>query len=422
MIEFPCSAQQLASLKEIAVSTTRSVWQIKRAKIILGFHAGKTVTQLVRGTRVPPETIEKVLARFLREGMDLFQSPNRKPTSRETRVERMLAFLNSPLDQDARAWEELSVHYIGKDFSAREIAIIRKIIEACPGAGTISHAKTMCQELDILDSRGNYKTTAIDILKRMDMDNIVRLPAINRLGRKRKSTKPRSHLQAFCPPPRQVLLESGDIQDLRFMVATTKEDLDLWRHLIKNYHYLEESRVMGRRICYLVFATISAPLEQNFGERNDRIHSKNQHEDEVLVGLLSFSSGAWQIRSRDRFIGWNKEERIANLTCVLSNTRFLIPPWLSAPNLASRILGGIVNKLTKDWQEKYDCRPWLLETFVQLDRNEGTCYKAANWVQVGITQGYSHSSKTKKTIPKKAIFLYPLHRKFRTRLCRSATF
>ncbi|WP_281246614.1 Druantia anti-phage system protein DruA [Desulfacinum infernum] len=29
----------------------------------------------------------------------------------------------------------------------------------------------------------------------------------------------------------------------------------------------------------------------------------------------------------------------------------------------------------------------LLETFVEKDRFEGTCYKAANWLKVGLTKG-----------------------------------
>ncbi len=421
MIDLQCSAQQLESLEKIARSTSLSVWEIKRAKAILGFTAGRTINQLVKDVRVSPETIEKVLDRFKHEGLNLFQSPNRKPTPRETRVESMLAFLNSPRAPNDDAWNELTVHYIGKDFSAREISAIREIVEARPGVGVISLAKLMCEKLNLLDSRGNYKTTAGDVLRRMDMDNIVRLPAISRRGKKQNSKKPTGQLPSFCPPSRQILLESKEIHDLRFVEATTKADLDLWSHLIKSFHYLKEHRVLGRRICYLVFATISPSHRQSFGERAKRVLSESQHEDEVLVALLSFSSAGWHIDSRDRFIGWNEEERVANLVGVLANSRFLIPPWIRAPNLASRILGRIVQNLINDWQNKYRCRPWLLETFVQIDRNVGTCYKAANWVKVGTTQGYSHSSKSKKTIPKKAVFLYPLHRKFRVKLCRSTT-
>ncbi|MBF0496363.1 MAG: DUF4338 domain-containing protein [Deltaproteobacteria bacterium] len=60
----------------------------------------------------------------------------------------------------------------------------------------------------------------------------------------------------------------------------------------------------------------------------------------------------------------------------------------------------------------------MLETFVQLDRFTGTCYRAANWIQVGTTQGYSlYSDGRRKAIPSKAIFVYPLSKKFRQVLC-----
>jgi hypothetical protein len=86
--------------------------------------------------------------------------------------------------------------------------------------------------------------------------------------------------------------------------------------------------------------------------------------------------------------------------------------------LRSGILGGIVRQLPQDWADQYHYRPVLLETFVQLDRFAGTCYKAANWIQLGTTIGYSlYGNKTKKGIPQKAVFVYPLSKAFRSVLC-----
>jgi hypothetical protein len=138
----------------------------------------------------------------------------------------------------------------------------------------------------------------------------------------------------------------------------------------------------------------------------------------ILLAVLGFASSAWRLSSRDQFIGWNDEQRIANLRYVVSNARFLILPWIRRPNLASRILGGIVRRLPQDWEERYHYRPILLETFVQLDRFTGTCYKAANWIRFGTTDGYSlYGKKQKEQVPTKAVFVYPLTRKFREILC-----
>ena len=41
----------------------------------------------------------------------------------------------------------------------------------------------------------------------------------------------------------------------------------------------------------------------------------------------------------DRFIAWSDQQRRRNLQQIANNSRFLILPWVRAPNLASCILG-----------------------------------------------------------------------------------
>ena len=92
----------------------------------------------------------------------------------------------------------------------------------------------------------------------------------------------------------------------------------------------------------------------------------------------------------------NLEDIIVNLRYVVSNARFLILHWIKSRNLASRILGGIIRQLPQDWEERYHYRPVLLETFVQLDRFTGTCYKAANWVRWALPTGTASMAKNGK--------------------------
>jgi len=82
------------------------------------------------------------------------------------------------------------------------------------------------------------------------------------------------------------------------------------------------------------------------------------------------------------------------------------------------ILGRIVKRISADWEAAYDIKPVLLETFVRSDRFAGTCYRAANWIEVGATNGYSYFSGLKKKQAPKSIFLFPLCRDFRKELCR----
>jgi hypothetical protein len=77
--------------------------------------------------------------------------------------------------------------------------------------------------------------------------------------------------------------------------------------------------------------------------------------------------------------------RSARGTCkkVISNSRFLIFPWVQVKNLASSVLSLAAKTIPGDWYACYGCRPVLMETLVDQKRYAGTCYKAANWVFVG---------------------------------------
>ncbi len=127
-----------------------------------------------------------------------------------------------------------------------------------------------------------------------------------------------------------------------------------------------------------------------------------------MLGAIGFSNAAWRLASRDAFIGWDDWQRESRLN------------WIQCSNLASMILGRIVKRIPADWEAAYGVRPVLLETFVQSDRFAGTCYRAANWIKVGGTGGYSYFSGMKKKQAPKTIFLYPLQKDFRKELRRTS--
>ena len=111
-----------------------------------------------------------------------------------------------------------------------------------------------------------------------------------------------------------------------------------------------------------------------------------------------------------------------NLHLVVNNARFLIFPWVTSRNLASRILSGVVQEMPLDWQVRYGYRPVLLETFIDTERFRGTCYRAANWISVGQTQGRGKLDRQhRRSLPVKDILLYPLHKRFRRKLLDETT-
>jgi hypothetical protein len=109
--------------------------------------------------------------------------------------------------------------------------------------------------------------------------------------------------------------------------------------------------------------------------------------------------------------------RERNLSYVVNNNRFLVLPWVKVPHLASHVLGRICRRLSSDWQEKYYHPVYLAETFVEQGRFKGTCYKAANWVHVGVTQGRGKLDvRNERLLAVKDIWLYPLDVSFREKL------
>jgi hypothetical protein len=431
MLDLICSEEELEELRDIARSTTFCIWSIKRAKVILGHTQGKTGDRLVKEVRVPPRSIAKCLETFAKTRMDYFRAPERKPTSREAAVEKMLRFLRAPPHSSSVEWDNLSLKYIGRYFSAREIRRMRELIASNPSATRKGMAQQVCEEFGIIQANGSLKAaTVVDILKRMDMDNIVTLPPLP----PRKSEKHAKAVETVPEPSDHEHEECRRIDWIQIVPITTLPESHLWNQMIQQYHYIKTYRLFGPRVRYLVYGGQgSFPSETHPGEQEDlpievprpfssprdtRSRDRAGPGPEQLVAVLGFSPCAWRLSTRDHFIGWSDEQRIANIRLVICNSRFLILPWIKAPNLASRILGGVTRRLPGDWEARYAYRPALIETFVQIDRFKGTCYKAANWIQVGATNGYSlYGESQKAAVPTKAIFLYPLRKDYRQVLC-----
>jgi hypothetical protein len=167
----------------------------------------------------------------------------------------------------------------------------------------------------------------------------------------------------------------------------------LFDALLHHHHYLSHRSSVGENLQYLVRDAQARPL-----------------------ACVLFGAAAWQCAARDRYLGWESSVRAQNLHFIANNTRFLILPWVRVAHLASHVWGRIAQRLSRDWQAKYGHPIYLLETFVQCDRFQGTVYRAANWVRVGQTKGRTRQDRPDGTWHQSAIkdvYLYPLHRRFR---------
>ena len=161
----------------------------------------------------------------------------------------------------------------------------------------------------------------------------------------------------------------------------------LFRELVGRYHYQGHAVPFGASLRYLVY--VGSPHQ--------------------VVGCLQFSSPAWRLAVRDRWIGWGDATRRRNLQRVVSNSRFLLLPWVQVTNLASTVLAQALRRLAADWTARYAIAPLLVETLVAQGR-AGTCYRAANWRVLGATAGRGRQDRahTCHGAAPKLVLVYPL--------------
>jgi len=282
--------------------------------------------------------------------------------------------------------------YCGRHFTADELQALRHLIETHPSASRAQLSQQVCVLLDWLKPNGELKEMSCRVaMLRMQADGLITLPA----ARKRAPRQPKYLATAATDPEPLLTQPVHELPPLRLCQVAGAAQSRRWNETIARYHYLGYSPLAGSQSRYVVFA----------GERQ--------------VALLSFGASAWKLAARERFIGWPDEARQRNLHLVVNNARFLILPWIQSKGLASKILSLIQRQLPNDWQARYGYRPVLMETFVETPRHRGTCYQAANWIKVGQTTGRGKKCPTSKPIlPIKDIWLYPLHKNFRSILCR----
>ena len=164
---------------------------------------------------------------------------------------------------------------------------------------------------------------------------------------------------------------------------------------LEREHYLESSRFAGQSLRYV------AQVEGQW------------------VALLTFSAPALHLKARERWIGWSPRQRARRLGLVVNNSRFLVLPERQRyPNLASRVLGLVLRRLSADWQEHWGHPVLVVESFVDEAQYRGTCYRACGFQAVGATEGFRRASRDfyEEHGQPKQLYLRELHPKARQRL------
>ena len=154
---------------------------------------------------------------------------------------------------------------------------------------------------------------------------------------------------------------------VRLLCDSERPEFD---RLIKEQHYLHDCILTGESLRYV------AELDGQW------------------VALIAFNAGSLHLKARERWIGWSPRQRARRLAQVANNSRFLVlPDRHRFPNLASRVLGLCLRRLSQDWQERWAHPVLVVESFVDESHYRGTCYRACGFEAVGATAGFARSSR-----------------------------
>jgi hypothetical protein len=268
---------------------------------------------------------------------------------------------------------------------------IRQTIAENPDWGRTRISMHLCELWDWRVPGGTLKDVSCrDMLRALDKAGRIPLPA----PRNTSAQSPRRKLLPKVHDTQPIICGLDALQPLSIQVVERGEELATFKSLLAQYHYLAFDRTTGENMKYV-------------------IRSKNG----AILACLLFGSAAWSCRDRDAYIGWNREQRVANLHRLANNSRFLIVPWCKVPNLASHALSLVARRIGTDWEAKYGHPLFALETFVEFRRFRGVSYQAANWVRVGRTRGRGRNDRRNEwALPEKDIYLLPLSRRWREAL------
>jgi len=283
-------------------------------------------------------------------------------------------------------------YYCGRDFSVSELESIKRLIVDNPLLSRAALSRLVCHILSWRRPDGRAKDMSCRVaMLRMQEDGLIRLPPARNGNNNGKSYLRRT--QQAQPDPVPFVMPAHNVT-LSIEPVSDRKQSHLWNEYMDRYHYLGYQPLPGAQVRYIACD----------GNR--------------ILALSGFSAAAWKTAPRDHFIGWTKEQRKRRLHLLVNNARFLILPWVRSKNLASKVLAMATRRLADDWQQHYNYRPVMAETFVQIPRFNGTCYKAANWIYLGETTGRGKMDRLHKAqLPIKAIWVYPLVSNYRELLC-----
>jgi hypothetical protein len=295
--------------------------------------------------------------------------------------------------------EDSPAGFGGRHATAQELSLVREVVASCGGLSRAELAQTLCELLGWRRRNGSLRGLECRRwLEELESWGWLELPA----KRPRRPVGRRTRVPISERGDPGAVLEGTVREFAPVMLEAVEKPAEqaLFRELVGRYHYLSYRLPYGAQLRYLVF--VSQPRRQ-------------------VVGCVQFSSPAWRMAVRDRWIGWDEATRRRNLQRVVANSRLLILPWVRVKNLASWLLAEATRRLVMDWPVRYGVEPLLVETLVDRERFSGTCYRAANWQVLGVTRGRGRMDREHRRhgLAAKTVLIYGLVRDAARRLRES---
>ena len=248
---------------------------------------------------------------------------------------------------------------------AESVALVKVWLKANRGDTRQALARYLCEALELKDARGEWRIGGtLKALRVLEARGYWRLPKARNANGKAGGGRPR-RLGRAVALARGVPARAEQVRGMTLVEVSAAQDelFRTWNELIEAEHPLHDSRMVGRQLRYLIGS------------------------EHGWLGAVGFGSCALRLADRDKWIGWDEPKRREFQDRVLDMRRFLIRPSVRCENLASRVLSLVTERVGADFARRYGFEPWLLESFVNTEAYEGTCYQAANWLCVGESIG-----------------------------------
>lgn len=275
--------------------------------------------------------------------------------------------------------------------SAEGVALVKGWLKENRGNTRQALARSICEALGLRDAQGKWRIAGtVKALRVLEARGYWRLPKGQNPNVKAGRWRPR-RLGRAVVRPLNVPARAEQVQGLKLVEVRREDDewFRTWNELIETEHPLHDGRMVGRQLRYLIGS------------------------EHGWLGAVGFGSCALRLADRDEWIGWDEPKRRQFQDRVLDMRRFLIRPSVRCENLASRVLRLVSERVGADFERRYGFEPWLLESFVNTEAYEGTCYQAANWMCVGESIGRGRNGPIEPTVPRKDIYVYELNRRWR---------